>query len=164
MPAEKGTAAAKRPNNRRPKGSANGNDKGRKAGVPNRRTREVIAKIDEAGENPIDGLIALRQKFEQAGDLENAMHCIKALLPYHSVRRRPTSETMVTFALPKIETAEDAAKAMAEVLALVGSSEMTLEEARAVADLIETFRRTLETSEIAEMYEEWRNEKNAKQS
>lgn len=155
MPAKKGSEAAKRPANRRPKGST-GSDRGRKLGQVNRRTREIVALIDKEKASPVEGLIGLRKKFAAAGDLAGAMECDKALLPYYAARRKAASETIVSYALPEIKSAEDAAKAMAEVLALTGKGEMTLEEAQAVADLIENYRRTLETSEIVDMFEEWK--------
>ncbi|HAD86587.1 MAG TPA: hypothetical protein DCG48_04425 [Rhodospirillaceae bacterium] len=138
------------------RGPSKGNDRGRKPGQTNLRTREVIALIDKNKASPVEGLIALRKKFEAAGELAGMMECDKALLPYYAARRKAGSETTVTFKLPEIKTAEDAANAMAEVLTLTGRGEMTLEEAQAVKDLIDGYRRTLETSEVAEMFEEWK--------
>ena len=45
-------------------------------------------------------------------------------------------------------TAADAAKAMADVIGAVAAGELTPAQGVAVAGLVETFRRTLELSEI----------------
>ncbi len=67
--------------------------------------------------------------------------CLERLLP--AGRDRP-----VSFDLPKIETAEDAAKAMGAILSAVAGGEITPEEAGGVAGLVETFRRTLELTDF----------------
>jgi hypothetical protein len=59
-------------------------------------------------------------------------------------------DSPVTIALPKIESAADAAKAMASVLDAVAGGAMTPGEAEQVAKLIDTFARTLEVTEFEE--------------
>lgn len=59
----------------------------------------------------------------------------------------------VTIALPKIESAADAAKAMAGVLDAVADGELTPCEAEQVAKLIDTFARTLEVTEFESVCE-----------
>ncbi len=60
----------------------------------------------------------------------------------------PRKERPVTFDIPKMESAADAVNVMGAVLEAVASGELTTSEAQAVAGVIETFRRTIETSEI----------------
>jgi len=54
----------------------------------------------------------------------------------------------VSFDLPKITTADDAAKASASVLSAAADGETTPIEGASVMGLIETYRRTLETTEF----------------
>lgn len=54
----------------------------------------------------------------------------------------------MTFALPKMKGAADAAKAAAAVLDAVASGDLTPTEGAHVMALIETYRRTLETTEL----------------
>jgi phage terminase small subunit len=50
--------------------------------------------------------------------------------------------------LPEIQDANDSVQALAAVLKAVGSGQITPSEGQAVANLVESFRRTLETHEI----------------
>jgi len=54
----------------------------------------------------------------------------------------------VTFALPPMTTAADAAKGAAAVLAAVAIGDLTPTEGTHVMGLIETYRRTLETCDL----------------
>jgi hypothetical protein len=57
-------------------------------------------------------------------------------------------DSPVTIALPKIESAADAAKAMAAILAAVASGTVTPSEADQVAKIVAAFVSTLEASEF----------------
>jgi hypothetical protein len=54
----------------------------------------------------------------------------------------------VTFDLPSMETAHDAAKAAGALLGAVADGELTPTEGAHIMALVETYRRTLETSEL----------------
>jgi hypothetical protein len=60
----------------------------------------------------------------------------------------PRKDAPVTFALPRMESARDAAEAAGAVLQACAAGELTPSEAAAVMALIEAYRRTLETSEL----------------
>ena len=60
----------------------------------------------------------------------------------------PRRDAPVTFALPPIQTASDAAKAAGAVLDAVALGDLTPLEAAQIMGLIESYRRTLETCEI----------------
>ena len=60
----------------------------------------------------------------------------------------PRRDAPVTFDLPPIQSASDAAKAAGAVLAAVALGELTPTEGAHIMGLVETFRRTLETSEL----------------
>lgn len=50
--------------------------------------------------------------------------------------------------LPAMAGAEDASKAMASVVAAMAAGEITPSEAAAVAGVVETYRRTVETADM----------------
>ena len=57
-------------------------------------------------------------------------------------------DSPVQFTLPAMETATDAARAAGAVLAATGAGELSPAEACHVMQLVETYRKTLETSEL----------------
>lgn len=61
----------------------------------------------------------------------------------------PRKDRPVRFALPPMKTADDAASAMAAVAAAVAAGDLTPTEAASLANVVETFRRTLETTDLA---------------
>ena len=76
-----------------------------------------------------------------AGDTTALRLCLERIAP---VRK----DAPVRFDLPPMRSAPDAAKAAGAVLDTVSRGEMTPTEAAHVMGLIETYRRTLETSEL----------------
>ena len=75
------------------------------------------------------------------GDTTVLRLCLERIAP-------PRRDAPVTFDLPLMETACDAAKAVGGVLEAVALGELTPIEGAHVMSLIETYRRTLETSEL----------------
>jgi hypothetical protein len=67
--------------------------------------------------------------------------CLERIAP-------PRRDAPVQFDLPRMETARDAATSAGAVLAAVADGELTPSEGAKVMALVETFRRTLETSEL----------------
>jgi hypothetical protein len=61
----------------------------------------------------------------------------------------PRYERRVDVDLPRAETAADVGQAIADVIDLAASGELTLEEARGFMVLLEQQRRGIETSELA---------------
>lgn len=76
-----------------------------------------------------------------AGDVVALRLCLERIAP-------PRRDTTVTFALPPMQSAGDAAKAAGAVLGAVAEGELTPSEGAHVMALIETYRRTLETTEL----------------
>ncbi len=110
---------------------------GRPKGSRNRATVAVESLLDGEAE-------ALTRKAIElglAGDGAALRLCLERLLPAR--RDRP-----VSFELPKIETAEDAAKATGAILSAVASGEVTPIEAEAVSKIVETHLKALECSEF----------------
>lgn len=60
----------------------------------------------------------------------------------------PRRDAPVEFALPRMETATDAAQAAAAVLEAVAAGELTPTEGAHIMALVESYRRTLETTEL----------------
>ena len=76
-----------------------------------------------------------------AGDTAALRLCLDRIAP-------PRKDAPVSFTLPQMATAGDAAKAAAAVLGAVADGELTPSEGAHVMALIETYRRTLETAEL----------------
>jgi hypothetical protein len=77
----------------------------------------------------------------KAGDTTALRLCLERLIPAR--RDKP-----VTFDLPPIRTADDAAKAMGAILQAVAGGEISPSEGAEVARLLEGFVKTLETAEF----------------
>ena len=67
--------------------------------------------------------------------------CLERIAP-------PRKDAPISFALPQMQSAADAAKAAAAVLSAVAEGDLTPTEGAHVMALIETYRRTLETTEL----------------
>ena len=80
------------------------------------------------------------------GDTVALRLCLERIAP---VRK----DAPVQFDLPPMSSAEDAAKAASSVLSAVSQGDLTPTEGAHVMGLIETFRRTLELSELEERIE-----------
>jgi hypothetical protein len=76
-----------------------------------------------------------------AGDTTALRLCLERIAP-------PRKDATVTFTLPSMQSAGDAAKAAGAVLGAVAKGMLTPAEGAHVMTLIETFRRTLETTEF----------------
>ncbi len=114
-----------------------GNLAGRPRGSRNKVTLAVEALLEGDAE-------ALTQKaIEKAleGDMTALRLCLDRIAP-------AKKDTPVTFALPAMETAADAVTSSGAILKAVAAGEMTPSEGTAIAGLIETYRRALETQEI----------------
>lgn len=110
---------------------------GKAKGTRHRATQAVLALLDGEAE-------ALSRKAVELaleGDGVALRLCLERIAP---ARRDAT----VTFALPAMQSAADAAQAAAAVLGAVAAGEMTPREGAHVMALIETYRRTLETTDL----------------
>jgi hypothetical protein len=115
---------------------ADGNP-GKPKGSRHRATQAVLALLDGEAER------ITRKAVEMAleGEGTALRLCLERIAP-------PRRDAPVTFTLPAMTTAADAAKAAAAVLASVSEGELTPTEGAHVMALIETYRRTLETTEL----------------
>lgn len=110
---------------------------GRPQGARHKATRAALALLDGEAE------ALTRKAVELALDGDGAALrlCLERIAP-------PRRDAPVTFDLPRMETARDAATAAGAVLEAVAEGELTPTEGAHIMGLVETFRRTLETSEL----------------
>ena len=83
-------------------------------------------------------------------DIEGSLKlALRKFYELHPDRIAPVrKDALVSFELPEIGTAEDAANAARAILKAVAEGEITPLEAATVMSVVEQFRRTLETTEI----------------
>jgi hypothetical protein len=114
-----------------------GNPAGRPPGSRNKTTLAVDALLDGEAET------LTRKAIEKAkdGDMAALRLCLDRIAPVR--KDRP-----VTFSLPPIVCAADAAKASAALLVAVSAGEMTPSEAAEIGRLLETYVKTLEITEF----------------
>jgi hypothetical protein len=118
------------------KGSS-GNPNGRPKGSRNVATLACEALLDGQAE-------ALTQKAIEmalAGDVVAMKLCLERIYP-------PRKDRPVTFTLPPLASARDAADVSAAVTAAVSNGDITLGEAAEVAKLIDSFVRSYKTAEL----------------
>lgn len=110
---------------------------GRPKGARHKATRAIETLLEGQGE-------ALTQKaIDMAieGDTTALRLCLDRVAPSRK-------DSPVSFDLPEIQTASDAADAARAILRAVADGEVTPQEASSVMAIVEQFRRTLETTEL----------------
>ena len=110
---------------------------GRPRGARHKATRAALALLDGEAE------ALTRQAVTMAlgGDGAALRLCLERIAP-------PRRDAPVTFDLPPMQSAADAATAAGAVLAAVADGDLTPTEGAHIMGLVETYRRTLETSEL----------------
>jgi hypothetical protein len=110
---------------------------GKPKGTRHKATQAVLALLDGEAE------ALTRQAVTMALDGDGAALrlCLERIAP-------PRRDAPVQFDLPRMETARDAAKAAGAVLEAVALGELTPTEGAHIMALVETYRRTLETTEL----------------
>lgn len=110
---------------------------GKPRGARHKATQAALALLDgEAG-----ALTRKAVEMALAGDTTALRLCLERIAP-------PRRDAPVQFTLPKMETARDAARAAGAVLEAVAAGELTPSEGAHLMALVETYRRTLETTEL----------------
>jgi hypothetical protein len=110
---------------------------GKPKGARHRATQAALALLEGEAE-------ALTRKAVEtalAGDVSALRLCLDRIAP-------PRKDAPVTFTLPSMTTAADAAQAAGAVLHAVAEGELTPLEGAQIMALIEAFRKTLETCEL----------------
>lgn len=114
-----------------------GNPDGRKAGSRNK----VTLSMEALFEGEAEALTRTAIDKALSGDMVALRLCLERLCP-------PRKDRPITFSLPGMSSAKDAANAMAGILEAVADGDITPDEAGSVASIIEQYRRTLETTEL----------------
>jgi hypothetical protein len=110
---------------------------GKPRGARHKATQAALALLDgEAG-----ALTRKAVEMALAGDTTALRLCLERIAP-------PRRDAPVQFTLPRMETARDAAMAAGAVLEAVAAGELTPNEGAHLMALVETYRRTLETTEL----------------
>ncbi len=119
-----------------------GNPAGRPRGSRNATTLALETLLDGQAH-------ALTQKAIElalAGDMPALRLCLDRILP-------PRRDRPVSFDLPPINNAQDAAATVSAVLAAVAAGEITPADAGEISKLIEVYVKAFETAELAERVE-----------
>lgn len=110
---------------------------GKPRGTRHKATQAVLALLDGEAE----ALTRQAVKMALDGDGAALRLCLERIAP-------PRKDAPVQFNLPRMETARDAATTAGAVLEAVAEGELTPTEGAHIMGLVETYRRTLETSEL----------------
>lgn len=110
---------------------------GKPKGTRHKATRAVLALLDGEAE----GLTRKAVELALDGDTMALRLCLERIAP---VRK----DAPVQFDMPPMQSAADAAKAAGAVLDAVALGDLTPTEGVHIMQLVETYRRTLETSEL----------------
>ena len=116
-----------------------GNPSGRPRGSRNATTLALEALLDGQAN-------ALTQKaidLALAGDMAALRLCLDRILP-------PRKDRPVSFTLPSVNSAQDAAAIVSSVLQAVAAGEITPTDAAEVGKLIDSYVKAYETAELAE--------------
>jgi hypothetical protein len=101
-------------------------------------------------ENLLDGqAVALTSKAVElalSGDMAALRLCIDRILP-------PRKDRPVTFDLPEIKSAQDAAATLSAVIGAVAAGELTPADAGEISKLMDSYVKAFEASEIVERLE-----------
>lgn len=122
---------------RNPDGTFAPGNPGRPRGARHKVTEAVQALLDGQTEELTQA--AIDRALE--GDVTALRLCLDRIAPARK-------DAPVSFDLPDIQTADDAADAARAILRAVADGEVTPLEAASVMAVVEQFRRTLETTEI----------------
>lgn len=110
---------------------------GKPRGARHKATQAALALLD--GE--VEALTRKAVEMSLEGDTVALRLCLERIAP-------PRRDAPVQFVLPQMKTARDAAQAAGAVLDAVSIGELTPIEGAHIMGLVETYRRTLETSDL----------------
>lgn len=122
---------------RNPDGTFASGNPGRPKGARHRATQAIEAMLE--GQQQALTQAAINKALE--GDVTALRLCLDRIAPARK-------DAPVSFDLPDIETAADAANAARAILKAVADGDVTPMEAATVMAVVEQFRRTLETTEL----------------
>ena len=110
---------------------------GKPRGTRHKATQAVLGLL----EGQAEALTQRAVEMALAGDSVALRLCLDRIAP-------PRKDSHVTFPLPRMATAHDAAQAAGAVLDAVADGDLTPTEGAVIMDLVDAFRRTLEVTEL----------------
>lgn len=110
-------------------------------GRPKGARHVALVALDAIGSEAAADVLRKVIEEAKAGDMRAAEILMRRLWPEQ--KGRP-----VSFALPELRTAADAVQAVGAIAQAVAAGDLTPDEGQAVAAVVETHRRTLETAEL----------------
>ena len=116
---------------------------GNPAGRPRGSRNVALVALDRIGEEAAQDLLRSVISQARAGDMTAARIVLDRVWPAR--KGRP-----VTFAMPRLETARDIARAVGGILEATASGMLTIDEGQGLAAILESQRRALELTEIEE--------------
>lgn len=141
-PAQSGPAKTGRQQDARFKPGRSGNPNGRPVGSRHKTTLAMNALLDGDAENLTRKAISMALE----GDTVAMRLCLDRLAP-------PRRDRPVSFALPKLDTAEDAKAAVAAILQGVADGDLTPGEAVELSKLLESYTRLIEVADFQKRLE-----------
>lgn len=129
--------AAAKTGSRNPDGTFAPGNPGKPSGARNRATKAVQGLLDDESE----ALTRKAVELALGGDTAALRLCLERIAP-------PRKDAPVSFDLPPMKSARDAAEAALAVVRSVSEGELTPLEGAAVMTLVEGVRKTLETTEL----------------
>jgi Family of unknown function (DUF5681) len=114
-----------------------GNPAGRRQGSRNK----VTLAIEELLDGEADALTRKVIDLAKAGDMVALRLCLDRIFP-------PRKDRPITFTLPTLDSAADAAKSSAIIVQAVASGELTPSEAADLSKVLDSFARTLEATDF----------------
>ena len=129
--------AVRRLNGRDTEGRFSTGNTGRPRGARNRTTMAVLELL----EGQAEALTQRAVEMALGGDTTALRLCLERLAP-------PRKDAPVMFALPPMTKASDAAEAAGATLQAVSEGDLTPSEGAQIMGLIDSFRRTLEITEL----------------
>lgn len=110
---------------------------GRPKGARHKATRAIEGLL----EGEAEGLTRKAVDMALDGDTTALRLCLERIAP-------PRKDTPVNFKLPSMESSKDAARAAQAILQAVSDGDLTPLEGASVMALVESYRKTLETTEL----------------
>lgn len=126
-----------------PKGTS-GNPAGKPIGTRHKATRAALTLLEGEGE----ALTRKAVEMALAGDTTALRLCMERIASPVKDRPLPRIE------LPRLDKASDAPLAVAAVMSALGEGSLTPSEAKAVVDLVEIWRKSIETADLESRIEQ----------
>lgn len=114
---------------------------GNPAGKPKGARHRTTLAVEKLLEGEAEELTRKAIELALGGDVTALRLCLERIAPARK-------DAPVTFEMPEMKSAADAAAAVGAILESVAAGHLSPDEARSIAPLIETFRKTLETEDL----------------